>query len=141
MVNLKALPTKLMSIWRKRTGSPRSSVGTFCSADPDVPTLLRGDPVRLRQILTNLVGNAVKFTNAGEVAISVSLKDEGDEGVKRDDKESALLQFSVRDTGIGIPADKVCLLFNKFSQVDPSITRQYDGAGLGLAISPNNWRR
>ena len=101
----------------------------LCSVDPDVPTLLRGDPVRLRQILTNLVGNAFKFTNAGEVAISVSLKDEGD------GKESALLQFSVRDTGIGIPADKVCLLFNKFSQVDSSSTRQYDGAGLGLAIS------
>jgi len=107
----------------------------LCSADPNVPTLLRGDPVRLRQILTNLVGNAFKFTNAGEVAISVSLKEEGDEGVKRDDKESALLQFSVRDTGIGIPADKICLLFNKFSQVDSSTTRPYDGAGLGLAIS------
>jgi signal transduction histidine kinase len=107
----------------------------LCSADPDVPTLLRGDPVRLRQILTNLVGNAFKFTNAGEVAISVSLKDEGDEGVKRDDKESILLRFSVRDTGIGIPADKICLLFNKFSQVDSSTTRPYDGAGLGLAIS------
>jgi signal transduction histidine kinase len=107
----------------------------LCSADPDVPTMLRGDPVRLRQILTNLVGNAFKFTNAGQVAISVSLEDEGDEGVKRDDKESVLLRFSVRDTGIGIPADKICLLFNKFSQVDSSITRQYDGAGLGLAIS------
>ena len=107
----------------------------LCSADPNVPTLLRGDPVRLRQILTNLVGNAFKFTNAGEVAISVSLEDESDEGVKRDDKESALLQFSVRDTGIGIPADKICLLFNKFSQVDSSTTRPYDGAGLGLAIS------
>ena len=108
----------------------------LCSADPDVPTLLRGDPVRLRQILTNLVGNAFKFTNAGKVTISVSLKDEGDGGVvKGDDKESALLQFSVRDTGIGIPADKICLLFNKFSQVDSSTTRQYDGAGLGLAIS------
>jgi signal transduction histidine kinase len=107
----------------------------LCSADPDVPTLLRGDPVRLRQILTNLVGNAFKFTNAGEVAISVSLKDEGDGACRGDDKESALLQFSVRDTGIGVPADKICLLFNKFSQVDSSSTRQYDGAGLGLAIS------
>ncbi len=107
----------------------------LCSADPDVPTLLRGDPGRLRQILTNLVGNAFKFTNAGEVAISVSLEDEGDKGVKRDDKESILLRFSVRDTGIGVPADKICMLFNKFSQVDSSITRQYDGAGLGLAIS------
>jgi len=107
----------------------------LCFADLNVPTLLRGDPGRLRQILTNLVGNAFKFTNAGEVAISVSLEDESDEGVKRDDKESVLLRFSVRDTGIGIPADKICLLFNKFSQVDSSIKRPYDGAGLGLAIS------
>ena len=107
----------------------------FCFADLNVPTLLRGDPVRLRQILTNLVGNAFKFTNAGQVAISVSLEDEGDEGVKSDDKENILLRFSVRDTGIGIPADKICLLFNKFSRVDSSITRQYHGAGLGLAIS------
>ena len=106
----------------------------LCSADTDVPTLLRGDPVRLRQILTNLVGNALKFTSAGQVAISVSLEDDGG-GTKEGDKESVMLRFFVRDTGIGVPADKICLLFNKFSQVDSSNTRQYDGAGLGLAIS------
>jgi PAS domain S-box-containing protein len=99
----------------------------LCAADPDVPTLLRGDPGRLRQVLANIAGNAVKFTSAGEVAIHVSL-------VEGDGSE-VLLRFSVRDTGIGIPRDKIDLLFDKFSQVDASTTRRYGGTGLGLAIS------
>ncbi len=103
----------------------------LCAADLDVPTLLRGDPGRLRQILANLAGNAVKFTHAGEVAIRVSLVEE--EGAE--ELETLLLRFSVRDTGIGIPKDKIGLLFDKFSQVDASTTRQYGGTGLGLAIS------
>jgi PAS domain S-box-containing protein len=97
------------------------------AADPDVPTLLYGDPGRLRQILTNLAGNAIKFTQAGEVAIRVSLAEMNEHDI--------LLRFSVRDTGIGIPADKIHRLFDKFSQVDASTTRQYGGTGLGLAIS------
>jgi len=99
----------------------------LCSIDPEVPVLLTGDPGRLRQILANLAGNAIKFTHAGEVAIRVAL-------VERTDGES-LLRFSVHDTGIGIPKDKTGLLFNKFTQVDASTTRKFGGTGLGLAIS------
>ncbi|MEI6259409.1 MAG: response regulator [Deltaproteobacteria bacterium] len=104
----------------------------LCSADLNVPNLLRGDPGRLRQILTNLAGNAVKFTHEGEVVVSVSLK-EG--SMEQKGGETVMLRFSVRDTGIGIPKDKIGLLFDKFSQVDTSTTRQYGGTGLGLAIS------
>ena len=99
----------------------------LCNIDQAVPALLRGDPGRLRQVLTNLAGNAIKFTEQGEVAVSISLVAE--------DETGCLLRFSVRDTGIGIPADKLGVLFQKFSQVDTSTSRKYGGTGLGLAIS------
>ena len=103
----------------------------FCNIDSDVPTLLRGDPGRLRQVLTNLGANALKFTHRGEVSIRVSAADEK----ARTHDNDVLLRFSVRDTGIGIPEDKIGALFDKFVQVDASTTRKYGGTGLGLAIA------
>ena len=95
--------------------------------DLDVPPIIVGDVTRVRQILVNLIGNAVKFTDVGDIFVSVSVKE------KRDD--AYLLQFSVRDTGIGISDEGLASLFESFSQVDASISRQYGGTGLGLTIS------
>ncbi len=99
----------------------------ICAATPETPVLLNGDPHRLRQILNNLVSNAIKFTAQGEIVIRVSALQETE--------TEALLKFSVRDTGIGISSDQIGLLFRKFSQADASTTRKFGGTGLGLAIS------
>jgi Amt family ammonium transporter len=96
------------------------------SLDRDVPTQVRGDPDRLRQILLNLISNAIKFTERGEVITRASL-------IRRGDDE-LLVRFEIRDTGIGIPPERIGRLFQSFSQVDASTTRKYGGTGLGLAI-------
>jgi CheY-like chemotaxis protein/HPt (histidine-containing phosphotransfer) domain-containing protein len=93
---------------------------------PDVPTRLIGDPRRLRQILINLLGNAVNFTSAGEVVLTALNHESGAPGE---------IEFSVSDTGIGIPVDKLETIFDDFTQADASTTRQYGGTGLGLGIS------
>ena len=94
---------------------------------PEVPDAVVGDPGRLRQILINLIGNSIKFTDAGEVVLRVSLEEEAE--------DSILLRFKVRDTGIGIPQAKQDLIFEAFSQADGSTTRRFGGTGLGLSIS------
>jgi two-component system sensor histidine kinase/response regulator len=98
-----------------------------CIVSPDVPSLVRGDPGRIRQILVNLAGNAVKFTPEGQIAIRVSSVEETATHVT--------LKFKVADTGIGIPPNRLDRLFKSFSQADASTTRKYGGTGLGLAIS------
>jgi len=102
----------------------------ICASEPDMPVLLKGDPGRLRQILTNLTSNAIKFTSKGEVVVRVSRIDN-----QLPAENSVMLRFSVQDSGIGIPEDKIGMIFEKFRQVDASTTRQYGGTGLGLTIS------
>ena len=93
---------------------------------PDVPDNVIGDPARIRQVLVNLVGNSVKFTERGEIEVTVRTEEAGADGT--------VLGFSIRDTGIGIPEDKQDKIFGAFSQVDSSTTRKYGGTGLGLSI-------
>jgi signal transduction histidine kinase len=97
-----------------------------CHMSPDIPDRLQGDPMRLRQVVVNLIGNAVKFTSKGEVEVRVECEEESE--------ERAGLKFRVRDTGIGIPLEKQGEIFEAFTQADGSMTRHYGGSGLGLAI-------
>ncbi len=98
-----------------------------CFLSPDIPTVVVGDPGRLRQIVVNLAGNAVKFTHSGDIFVRVEPVDEGN-GTMR-------IRFSVEDTGIGIPRDKQKVIFDSFTQADGSTTRRYGGTGLGITIS------
>ena len=109
-----------------------------CRIDPAVPDALVGDPTRLRQVIVNLVGNAIKFTARGEVVVTVRMMNERGEMGATDasvhHSSFTVLHFSVRDTGIGIPADKQAAIFRPFEQADGSTTRKYGGTGLGLTI-------
>ncbi len=107
--------------------SHQKGLELLCDIRPEVPEILIGDPARLRQVLLNLVGNAIKFTAQGEVAVSVELK--------KLSTETAWVTFSVSDTGVGIPIDRQQAIFEAFTQVDGSTTRNYGGSGLGLTIS------
>jgi PAS domain S-box-containing protein len=104
----------------------QAGLGLNCHIDPAVPEHLKGDPGRIRQIITNLVGNAVKFTPQGEIVISAALISEKNGFV--------VIRFEVKDTGIGIPEERRAAIFAPFTQVDGSTTRKYGGTGLGLAI-------
>ena len=102
------------------------SIELSCRIGDKVPSMVKGDPTRFRQVLTNLMGNASKFTETGEIEISLDVEEEGKTRVK--------LHAKIRDTGIGIPENKLSTIFEPFSQADGSITRKYGGTGLGLAI-------
>jgi PAS domain S-box-containing protein len=109
-----------------KTGAAQKGLGVSWSVSPEVPPVLLADHLRLRQVLLNLLGNAVKFTERGSVTVEV--------GVEWQNQKTAFLRFAVRDTGPGIPAEKQKLIFEAFSQDDGSITRRYGGTGLGLTI-------
>lgn len=110
------------------TGAAEKDLELIVRVDPALPEYVVGDIGRVRQILTNLLGNAVKFTEVGHVLIDVS-------GATSADGDSAALTISIEDTGVGIPEDKIDAVFTKFSQVDASSTRRHEGTGLGLAIA------
>src|SRR6266487_5165878 len=116
----------------------QNGLDLVCHVHPEVPDALIGDPGRLRQIVVNLVGNAIKFTEQGEVVVEVQ-RDQGtmsqEPSPETRGEETILLHISVRDTGIGIPAAKQRLIFEPFTQADGSTTRQRGGTGLGLAIA------
>ena len=103
------------------------NIELMMNIDSEVPSLLKGDPGRLRQIIINLLGNAIKFTSEGEIVLTVDIVQEAEKRV--------LLKFSVTDTGVGISQDKLRNLFDPFTQADSSTTRRYGGTGLGLTIS------
>ncbi|WP_319522195.1 response regulator [uncultured Desulfosarcina sp.] len=98
----------------------------LCRIDDHIPAMVNGDPLRFRQVITNLLGNAPKFTESGEIELSMDLDEETDEAVK--------LHATIRDTGIGIPENKLGTIFEPFQQADGSTTRKYGGTGLGLSI-------
>jgi PAS domain S-box-containing protein len=131
-LELEAVPFELDDVVEDVVGilsvqAQAKGVSLVTSFGPDVPRALLGDPLRLGQVLTNLAGNALKFTHAGQVTLAVEREDQGVGGAR--------LKFSVRDTGIGISAEQLARIFEPFTQGDGSTTRQFGGTGLGLSIS------
>jgi len=122
--DIRTLIENTLSLFAHR--AHEKNVGLDYVMTPDVPERIEGDSVRIRQILTNLLGNAVKFTMQGEILLHTSVRYES---------EAPLLEFRVIDTGIGISQDKVATIFDAFTQADASSTRKYGGTGLGLSIS------
>jgi two-component system, sensor histidine kinase and response regulator len=111
------------------SAADKQGLELLCEIGPDVPELVLGDPGRVRQILLNLLGNAIKFTTHGEVALKLEL-----DGGEHDIDDLKVVRFTVADTGIGIPAEKQVSIFSPFTQADSSTTRKYGGTGLGLTI-------
>ncbi len=156
-LELESIPFNLRDIVEKTTRSlglraAEKNIELACRIEPDVPQSVMGDPGRLRQIIVNLVGNAMKFTDDGEVVVTVSnagldghgptsghraVGNEGpdDPSDSPSDDAHARLHISVRDTGVGIPPEKQANIFESFAQADTSTTRQFGGTGLGLTIS------
>ena len=129
---LESLPFSLRSLLNQTIypfalKAEEKQLEVICQIDPGLPDRLLSDPSRLRQVLNNLLGNAIKFTPSGEVVLSVS--------GRRQSASHYLVHFSVRDTGIGIAADKQHVIFDAFAQADNSTTRRYGGTGLGLSIT------
>ncbi|HQR72461.1 MAG TPA: response regulator [Burkholderiaceae bacterium] len=124
--NLRTLVEDVFELLAPRAHQKRLELAS--SIEPSVPTIVRGDPMRLRQVLTNLVGNAIKFTEAGEVVVSVSCETQSPAATPR-------VAFEVRDSGIGMRPEALERLFTVFMQADQSMSRRYGGTGLGLAIS------
>ncbi len=121
------LRDSLAEIMKSALRTNQVKIKLACQVASDVPEIIAGDPTRLGQVLINLMSNALKFTERGEVAIAVT--------VESQEAEEVCLHFSVSDTGIGIPADKQQGIFEAFSQADSSTTRRFGGTGLGLTIS------
>lgn len=129
--NVEALMEEVVSLFS--TNAQTKNLNLTYSIQDDVPTHVMTDPTRLRQVMVNLVSNALKFTSEGSIRLSARLL--APKGVNLQHLESCQIEFSVQDTGIGIPGEKLQSIFDSFQQVDNSVSRKFGGVGLGLAIS------
>jgi len=133
LLHLESIPFNLVNTidliaWQYAPLAKQKKLDFHIAKGNDLPRWISGDPMRLRQILANLITNAIKFTESGSVTLTMATT------AATADDDRIVVRLTVQDTGIGIPADKLNLLFQPFRQIDPSITRQYGGTGLGLAI-------